>query len=83
MKWNNLKIAILSTIILSSLYFLVKNSNKNAEYKKTFKGETIGFTTRIKPGKGSRLKYYFYDSNKKILSSVSNGNYEFVNKFIK
>lgn len=83
MKWHNLKIAILSTIILSSLYFIHKNSNKYDEHRKTFKGETIGFTTRIKPGKGSLLRYYFYDSNKKILSSVSNGNYELVNKFYK
>ena len=83
MKWNNLKIAILSTIILSSLYFLVKNSNKNAEYKKTFKGETIGFTTRIKhSNKTSSLRYYFY-TDKKVLSQVSSRDYNLVDKFYK
>ena len=65
------------------MYFLFKNANNNSEYKKTFKGETIGYTTRIKTGKVSILKYYFYNSNRKIISGVSNGNHEFVNKFFR
>ena len=83
MKTNNLKAAILGTLILSSLYFLYKNSRNVDEYKKTFSGEAIGLTTRIKSGKAHVLRYYFYDSNKKILSGVSNGNYDLVNKFYK
>lgn len=69
--------------ILIFIIFSIKNADKYNDYKKTFKGETIGFVTRIeREGKRDYLKYYFY-SDRKILSEVSSQNYGLVNKFYK
>ncbi len=74
---------IVFVLIFLSVVFSIKNSDKYNEYKKTFKGETIGLTTRFeREGKRDYLKYYFY-SDGKILSEVSSKDYEAVNKFYK
>jgi hypothetical protein len=83
-KFWNLKMAILLSIFLSGSLIIYTHfrTTQVDSYKKTFKGESIALTTRIKKDKVSFLKYYFY-SDYKILSSVKNGNHEFVNKFYK
>ena len=79
-NWRGL-IFILIVVILSVLFFR-HDSNEYEKYKKTFKGETIGYTTRIKHRKTSSLRYYFY-TNKKVLSEVSSRDYNLVDKFYK
>ncbi|QOG02692.1 hypothetical protein [Flavobacterium sp. MDT1-60] len=79
---------VLLTIVILFILFVSNNANKYQRYKETFKGETIGFTTRIEhANKTSSLKYYFY-SDKKVLSEVSTrgyegDEYELINKFYK
>ena len=78
---------VIGTIFLVALFFSIFLSNKNQDnyekYKQTFKGETIGFATRIDhEGKRDYLKYYFY-SGGKILSEVLSGDSGLVNKFYK
>ncbi len=73
-----------SVIIVSTVYFLLKNPNRNDDYKKTFKGETIGLTLRIKSsGKTHYLRYCFYSDKKKILGGAAIVDYNLVNKFYK
>lgn len=74
---------IFFTVLFLAAIFSIKRSNEYDEYKKTFKGEAIGFATRIKSsGETSSLRYYFY-INKKFLSEVSSRDYNLVNKFYK
>ncbi|MHC0440036.1 hypothetical protein [Flavobacterium sp. 3-210] len=80
--WVILIISLLGTILL-----IIKgnyNSNEFDKYKKTFKGETIGFATRIEhKGRQDYLRYYFY-LNGKILSEVSVKNgFDLKDKFYK
>ncbi|TDO78110.1 hypothetical protein EV143_103357 [Flavobacterium chryseum] len=85
---TNLVGPILLIVIIFLLFFLAsKDANEYNEYKKTFKGETIGFVTRIDDRRKKRdyLKYYFY-SGKKILSEIStreHNGYDLINKFYK
>lgn len=74
---------VIFILILIFIFFSIKKANKYDDYKKTFKGEAIGFVTRIeREGKRDYLKYYFY-SDRKILSEVSSKDYGLVNKFYK
>jgi hypothetical protein len=74
---------ILFVLIFLSVVFSIKNENKYNEYKKTFKGETIGLATRFeRQGKRDYLRYYFY-ANKKILSEIYSNDEDLVNKFYK
>jgi len=88
MKETNINTNLIAPILLIAIIFLCiflssKDTKKYNEHKKTFKGETIGFVTRIvREGKRDYLKYYFY-SGRKILSEVSSGDYELVDKFYK
>ena len=80
----NLKgIIVFLALLILFVFFVNYNVNEYDKYKKTFKGEAIGFATKIKhSNKTSFLKYYFY-SDKKVLSQVSSRDYELVNKFYK
>lgn len=72
---------IFFALIFLSVVFSIKNGNKYDEYKKTFKGETIGLTTRFeRKGKRDYLRYYFY-ANKKILSEIYSKDDGLVDKF--
>lgn len=90
MKENNINKNLIGPIFLFAILFLLFFlSNKDAEeydkYKKTLKGETIGFATRVEKVKRDYLKYYFY-SGRKILSETSIEKYngdELINKFYK
>jgi len=90
MKENNINKNLIGPILLFAILFvLFFLSNKDAEeydkYKKTLKGETIGFATRTEKVKRDYLKYYFY-SGRKILSETSIERYngdELINKFYK
>jgi hypothetical protein len=90
MKENNINKNLIGPILLFAILFvLFFLSNKDAEeydkYKKTLKGETIGFATRTEKVKRDYLKYYFY-SGRKILSETSIEKYngdELINKFYK
>jgi len=74
---------IFFALIFLSVVFSIKNGNKYDEYKKTFKGETIGLTTRFeRKGKRDYLRYYFY-ANKKILSEIYSKDDGLVDKFYK
>ncbi|KIA98982.1 MULTISPECIES: hypothetical protein [unclassified Flavobacterium] len=86
---NSLKLLLrifIAVIIISTVHFLFKNAHRNDEhrYRKTFKGETIGLTLRIKQsGKSQYLRYCFYSGKKKILGGASIVDYNLVNKFYK
>ena len=88
MKETNINTNLIGPILLIAIIFLLfflasKDANEYNEYMKTFKGETIGFVTRIeREGKRDHLKYYFY-SGRKILSEVSSRECKLVNKFFK
>ncbi|MDW8850266.1 hypothetical protein SD960_09205 [Flavobacterium sp. MMLR14_040] len=90
MKENNINKNLIGPILLFAILFLLFFlSNKDAEqydkYKKTLKGETIGFATRTEKVKRDYLKYYFY-SGRKILSETSIEKYngdKLINKFYK
>jgi|GEM_PF-2153802 len=59
---------------------------KNQEQIKTYKGETIGYATRIKSYKNSRdLIFYFYKDEKRCLSKIDLKDYNnyLTNKFYK
>jgi len=80
--WTGL-IFVLTIVILSVLFFRY-HSQEYDKYKKTFKGETIGLTIRIKySSKTKSLRYCFYSNGKKILGNSSIANYDLVNKFYK
>ncbi|WP_264532131.1 hypothetical protein [Flavobacterium sp. N502540] len=82
-KVNYLAVAGFIIAIMLMILFSRKNADESEKYGKTFKGETIGFTTRIEhEGKRDYLKYYFY-SDRKILSAVLSRDYDLVNKFYK
>ncbi len=82
-KINLTGIIVFLALVILFVFFVNYNVNEYDKYKKTFKGEAIGLTTRIKhSNKTSFLKYYFY-SDKKVLSQVSSRDYELVNKFYK
>ncbi|MBK0370624.1 hypothetical protein [Flavobacterium agrisoli] len=82
-KFKNLKIAAIGSIFILFIVFYYDYYKKKQfdKYKETFKGETIALTTRITNGKGGLLRYYFYDSNKKILSGTRKRYPKFLNKF--
>ena len=88
MKRNDINTNLIGPILLIAIIFLLfflssKDANEYNQYKKTFKGETIGFVTRIeREGKRDYLKYYFY-SGRKILSEVLSEDSGLVNKFYK
>jgi hypothetical protein len=72
---------MLIVVILFVLFFRYK-SNKDHKYEKTFKGETIGLTIRIKySGKTRDLRYCFYSGGKKILGNAPIVNYDLLDKF--
>ena len=74
---------IFFALIFLSVVFSIKNGNKYDEYKKTFKGETIGLATRFeRKGKRDYLRYYFY-TNKKISSEIYSEDEGLVDKFYK
>ncbi|OXB05891.1 hypothetical protein [Flavobacterium pectinovorum] len=74
---------VLLAIIFTVIFFSNKSNNEYKKYEKTFKGETIGFVTRIEhAGKRDYLKYYYY-SGRKILSEVSSRDNSLVDKFYK
>ncbi|WP_281336621.1 hypothetical protein [Flavobacterium eburneipallidum] len=82
-KTNWLGRIIFFTVVIMFVYFINKDANEYSEYRKTFKGEAIGFATKIKrSNKNSYLKYYFY-SGKRFLGKTSSSNKELVNKFYK
>jgi hypothetical protein len=82
-KANYLALAGFVAVIMFMILFSSKNAEQSEKYRKTFKGETIALTTRIKhAGKTSSLRYYFY-TGKKVLSEVSSRDYGLVNKFYK
>lgn len=88
MKEMNINTNLIAPILLIAIIFLwiflsSKDAKEYNEHKKTFKGETIGFVTRIvREGKRDYLKYYFY-SGRKILSEVSSRDFDLVDKFYK
>jgi hypothetical protein len=88
MKGNDINTNLIGPILLIAIIFLLfflssKDANEYNQYKKTFRGETIGFVTRIeREGKRDYLKYYFY-SGRKILSEVLSEDSGLVNKFYK
>jgi hypothetical protein len=91
MKENNINTNLIGPILLIAILFLLfflssKDANEYNEHKKTFKGETIGFVTRIDDKRRrDYLKYYFY-SGRKILSEISTRDYnghDLINKFYK
>jgi len=85
-QYNKLKYFIVAFFIslLSVIVFTECREKRNHEYGKTFKGETIGLTLRIKKsGKSSFLRYCFYVDNKKILGGAAKADHNLVNKFYK
>lgn len=76
-NWIYLSISLFFGLILSLIYSLYYEG----EYKKPLKEETIGLATRIKQGRQSTLRYYFYVDEKRILGSVSLANPNLINKF--
>lgn len=90
MKENNINKNLIGPILLFAILFVLfflskKDAEEYDKYKKTLKGETIGFATRTEKVKRDYLKYYFY-SGRKILSETSIERYngdELINKFYK
>ncbi|MFH7017578.1 hypothetical protein [Flavobacterium sp. FlaQc-47] len=73
----NVIIGLFSALIISIIFYLYYKG----EYKKPLNGETIGLATRIKQGRPSTLRYYFYVDEKRILGRASLANPDLVNKF--
>ncbi|GIQ60552.1 hypothetical protein Flavo103_36880 [Flavobacterium collinsii] len=87
-KNDNKFIFIMTGVFLVSIISLTLFSrlrkNEYATYAKTFKGETIGLTIRIKSsGRSSFLRYYFYANDKRILGGASIVNPNLVGNFYK
>ncbi|UUF16052.1 MULTISPECIES: hypothetical protein [Flavobacterium] len=81
-KANYLAVAGFVAVIMLMILFSRNNADESEKYKKTFKGETIGLTTRSNYHRKRRyLRYYFY-TNKKVLAEVSS-DYGHLNKFYK
>ena len=69
-KTNPWAIIIFCAAVLFLLLLRYWDDHKYDDYRKTFKGETIGFATRYKHiSKSTYIKYYFYKDGK-ILSSM-------------
>nr|WP_315244770.1 hypothetical protein [uncultured Flavobacterium sp.] len=82
-KANYLAAAGFILVIMLMILFSRKDVEQSENYRKTFKGETIGLITRAKYHRKTRsLRYYFY-ANKKVLSEVSIKDYGRVNNFYK
>ncbi|OIV42901.1 hypothetical protein [Flavobacterium johnsoniae] len=76
--------SVFLVVLISFMLFSHYRGNENKKYRKTFKGETIGLTLRIKQaGKSHFLRYCFYSGGKKILGGASIVDYNLVNKFYK
>lgn len=81
-KENNDNLIHVSIILFFGLIIsLIFSLHYKGEYKKPLKEETIGLATRIKQGRQSTLRYYFYYDKKRILGSASLANPDLVNKF--
>ncbi|WP_428228686.1 hypothetical protein [Flavobacterium sp.] len=78
---NNHLINIMVSLFFGLIILLIFSLYYEGEYKKPLKGETIGLATRIKQGRQSTLRYYFYYDKKRILGSASLTNPDLVNKF--
>lgn len=78
---NNILINIMISLFLGLIISIIFSLYYKGEYKKPLNGETIGFATRIKQGRQSTLRYYFYVDEKRILGSASLANPDLVNKF--
>ena len=78
--------SLIGIAFLAMFFYSNYEKKKRKEEIKNFKGETIGYTTRIKSHKNSRdLIFYFYKNEKKYLSKVDvkdHNNY-LTNKFYK
>ncbi|HEU4788106.1 MAG TPA: hypothetical protein VFS71_00305 [Flavobacterium sp.] len=87
-KTNWVKVIIFFILIGLLGYSMYNNGIQQDNYRKSFKGETIALTTRIKKsGKWRELRYYFY-TDQKILSGRKTRHYEgnedeLINKFFK
>lgn len=74
MKKEHEKYLVFGFLIIGFLVLFFYSNNihkKKQEQIKTYKGETIGYATRIESDKSGRdLIFYFYKNEKRYLSKV-------------
>lgn len=82
-KKNSWGIIIFVTCVLLLLFLRYYDNHKNDDYRRTFKGVTIGFATRYKhQSKSTYIKYYFYKGERIVGSMLVPGNNDSrLNKF--
>ncbi|MEL1240805.1 hypothetical protein [Flavobacterium flavipallidum] len=74
-KGNYVGIIVFVAIVFVLLFFNYYEKHKIEEYRRTFKGQTIGFTTRYKNhSKSISIKYYFYYRERIVGSMIVYGN---------